>query len=250
MANYIDEQELADLWQKYKTEKDLNSRNKLVMHYAFLVKLVVNRLGIKYKDYIEEDDLNSYGILGLMDAIEKYDINKGIKFETYASYRIRGAIIDQIRKQDWVPRNLRSKSKKVEDAILELENRLGRPPKEEEIAEHLSMSVEDIKKIINQLHIFTLLSFEEQIANAKVASKLSYEDHKTPEEYILTDELKRLLAQAIESLTDNERKIISLYYFHELTLKEIGLVLGVSESRVSQLHTRALMKLKRKMEMY
>jgi len=250
MTSYIDEQELANLWQKYKTDKDLSSRNKLIIHYGFLVKLVVNRLGIKYKDYIEEDDLNSYGLLGLMDAIEKYDINKGIKFETYASYRIRGAIIDQIRKQDWIPRNLRSKFKKVENAIFELEDRLGRPPKEEEIAEHLSMPVKDIKKVVSQLPLFTLLSFEEQIVDSKVAMEFSYKDHKTPEEHVLKDELKQLLARAIDSLTDNEQKIISLYYFNELTLKEIGLILGVSESRVSQLHTRALVKLKRKMEIY
>lgn len=250
MASYIDEQELADLWHKYKTDKDLSSRNKLIVHYAFLVKLVVNRLGIKYRDYIEEDDLSSYGILGLMDAIDKYDISKGIKFETYASYRIRGAIIDQIRKQDWIPRNLRSKYKKIEKAIFELENRLGRSPKEEEVAEHLSIDVEDIKKVAGQLHLFTVLSFEEQIVDSKIALEPTYENQKTPEEHILTDELKQLLARAIESLTENEQKIISLYYFDELTLKEIGLILGVSESRVSQLHTRALMKLRRKMEIY
>jgi len=167
MTNYRDEQELADLWRRYKVEKDLESRNKLITHYGLLVKLVVNRLGVKYKNYVDNDDLISYGILGLMDAVEKYDITKGIKFETYASYRIRGAIIDHIRQQDWVPRNLRMKSKQLEEAIFELENKLGRPPKDEELAQHLSITLEDVYKITNQLHLSTMLSFEEQIIESK-----------------------------------------------------------------------------------
>lgn len=245
MANYIDEQELADLWRKYKIDKDLETRNKIIVHYGMLVKLVVNRLGIKYKDYIDDDDLISYGVLGLMDAVEKYDITRGVKFETYASLRIRGAIIDQIRKQDWIPRNLRKKSKQIEEALFVLENQLGRPPKEEELAEYLSMSSNELYKAMHQLHISAILSFEEQVVESGRRVELPDKDQKTPEEHVLMGELKELLAKAIDSLKEKEQKIVSLYYFDELTFKEIGLVLGISESRVSQLHTRALMKLKK-----
>jgi len=247
--NSIAEQELAGLWRKYKMNGDLNSRNKLITYYSYLVRLVVNRLSIKYKDYVDDDDLFGYGILGLMDALEKYDMGKGIKFETYASYRIRGAIIDQIRRQDWVPRNLRKKSKQLEEALFELENKLGRPPAEEELALHLSMTVEEVHEIINQLHLFTVLSFEEQIIESKTRLELLDDNSETPEESVLINELKESLAKAIDSLKENEKKIVSLYYYDQLTFKEIGIVLGISESRVSQLHTRALMKLKRQLQM-
>lgn len=245
-----DDQDLMNLWIKYKKHMDLESRNQIIIHYTPLVKKIVGRLAVKYRDYVDVDDLISYGVLGLIDAVEKFDLEKGAQFETYASFRIRGSIIDEIREQDWVPRNLRTKAKRIEEALEGLEIKLGRQVKEQELAQYLNIPLEELQKVMGQLHSFTVISLEDQILEVSGSSVHFNETPKTPEEHIMVSELKSLLIQAIDSLDEKEKKIISLYYFDELTLKEIGSVIGVSESRVSQLHTRILMKLKNKLSRF
>lgn len=198
---------------------------------------------------IEYDDLVGYGIFGLIDAIDKFELTKGVKFETYASLRIRGSILDQIRKMDWIPRTLRQKQKKLENAIRELEVKYGRQASNEELAGELGISVEELEELVNQTQIANLVSLDEYLEQG---SEVRVEFGNTPrfeqpEKIMERQELKKILAQAIDSLTENEQKVIAFYYFEELTLKEISKILEVSESRVSQLHTKALRKMKERM---
>ena len=236
--------DIRELWIRYKKDRSTELRNEILIYYTGLVKRVVNRMITKYNDYIDGDDLIGYGIFGLIDAIEKFDIDKGVKFETYASFRIRGSIIDQIREQDWVPRSLRTKAKALEESFEELQIKLGRPVEDEELADHMGITVEELNKLMGQIHSFSILSLDDQILEIVKAPDELTNGSKTPEEHTMVGELKSALSKAIDSLLENERKIVSLYYFEELTLKEIGMIIGVSESRVSQLHSRALIKLK------
>jgi RNA polymerase sigma factor for flagellar operon FliA len=242
-VHYVDR-----LWVDYKRYNNIDSRNELIVRYSHLVKQVVYRLGFAYHSAIDVDDLISYGIIGLIDALEKYDPSKQVKFETYAYFRIRGAIIDELRKQDWVPRSLRQKAKKIERTIDLIESKLGRQAKDEEIAQYLSISVDKLQNIMGELHSSIIFSLDEQIVERAGTIKAISNESGDPQQLIGTKEVKEILGHAIDELPERENKIISLYYFDELTLKEIGLVLGISESRVSQLHTRALMKLKNKLE--
>jgi RNA polymerase sigma factor for flagellar operon FliA len=238
-----------NLWTEYKKHNTIESRNELILKYSYLVKRVVSRLTYinnPSNPSLDMEDLISYGILGLIDAIERYDPSRNVKFETYATFRIKGAIIDQLRKQDWVPRSLRTKTKQLSEAIDAVEKELGRSASDQEIAQTLGVSVEELRKTMVEVHSFAVASLEEQLY--EIASSLAvpsrYDD---PEHVVQANELKRYLAKAIEELPEREKMVISLYYFEELTLKEIGMVLGISESRVSQLHTRALLKLKNKL---
>jgi len=245
MSKKVAATELQNLWTEYKKHSTIESRNELLLRYSYLVKRVVSRLTFVNNSSLDMEDLISYGILGLMDAIEKYDPSRNVKFETYATFRIKGAIIDQLRKQDWVPRSLRTKTKQLCKAIDEVEKE-GRTASDEEIANTLGVSVEELRKTLVEMHSFAVVSLEEQlheIASSLVASR-RYDD---PEHVVQVNELKGYLAKAIDELPEREKMVISLYYFEELTLKEIGMALGISESRVSQLHTRALLKLKNKL---
>lgn len=242
-----DDGDLMDLWVKYKEHGDVQARNAIIIHYSSLVNRIVNRIIYKYKDYIDYDDLVSYGIFGLIDAINKFDINKGIKFETYGSYRIRGAIVDQIRELDWIPRNLRTKAKNIEEAFEKLEMKLGRQASELEIAQYLGMGLDELQKSMGEIHTFSILSLDEQIMKAMGNSIHFKSNRATPEEDLVVEDIKNGLSQAINLLDENEKNIINLYYFEELTLREIGGIIGVSESRVSQIHSRSLIKLKNKL---
>jgi len=175
-------------------------------------------------------------------------INKGVKFETYASFRIRGEIIDRIRDQDWIPRSLRTRSKEMEKALEELEAKLGRQVQDEELAAYMGITTKELHKLMEQTHSFTLLSLDDQLLGFVEDSQVMAGNQRTPEDHAIAEELKRILSQAIEQLTEKEQKIISLYYFDELTLKEIGMILGISESRVSQLHSRSLIKIKKQIK--
>lgn len=245
----MNEKEKDKLWQQYSTKRTAAVREQLIIEYAPLVKLVAGRLSMYLGYTVEFDDLVGYGVFGLIDAIDKFDYNKGIKFETYASLRIRGAILDQIRKMDWIPRTLRQKQKKLENAIRELEIRYGRQASNEELAGELGISVEELEELVNQTQIANLVSLDEYLEQG---SEVRVEFGNTPrfeqpEKIMERQELKKILAQAIDSLTENEQKVIAFYYFEELTLKEISKILEVSESRVSQLHTKALRKMKERM---
>ncbi len=242
------ENERLDLWTRYEKEKTPELREQLIVEYAGLVKVVAGRLGMYLGYMVEFDDLVGYGIFGLIDAIDKFELTKGVKFETYASLRIRGSILDQIRKMDWIPRTLRQKQKKLDQAMKDLEAKLGRQASNEELAEEIGVSMEELEGLMNQTQIANLVSLDEYLEQgSEVKAELGNAPRfDQPETVIERQEMKKLLAEAISMLTEKEQQVISFYYFEELTLKEISRVLEVSESRVSQLHTKALRKMKEK----
>ncbi len=250
----MDEAGKKKLWDEYAKVKSSEVREKLILEYAPLVKLVAGRLSMYLGYNVEYEDLVSYGIFGLIDAIEKFDSMKEVKFETYASLRIRGSILDQIRKMDWIPRTIRQKQKKIETIIKEIEITTGKNATDEEIAIRLGITDEEYLDWQSQMKITNVVSLNEFMDqgsevpaehNVRVSSQF-----ESPEENIEKEELKKVLKQTLELLTEKERKVILLYYYEELTLKEISHVLEVSESRISQLHTRALQKMKEKMGSY
>lgn len=240
------------LWEEYMNTKNSEIRDKIILEYAPLVKIVAGRLSIYLGYNVEYDDLVGYGIFGLIDAIDKFDYGKGVKFETYASLRIRGAILDQIRKMDWIPRSLRQKQKKMEAAISKIETQYGRPAKDEEIASELGIETEELINWQGQAKITNIISLDEfvEAAGEKEVNVIKSNSYEQPESIALKNEVKQQLMDSLETLTDKERKVILLYYYEELTLKEISRILEVSESRVSQLHTKALQKMKVKLGDY
>lgn len=243
------ETEKNKLWEEYSRRRTAEVREKLIIEYAPLVKIVAGRLSMYLGYNVEYDDLVGYGVFGLIDAIDKFDYGKGIKFETYASLRIRGAVLDQIRKMDWIPRSLRQKQKKIDAAMNKLELELGRPATDEELAKEIGISEDELLNWQGQANVTNVISLDEFVDSSgeKNVESVGVNTFETPEEVIEKDELKKLLAESLETLTDREKKVILLYYYEELTLKEISLVLEVSESRISQLHTRALQKMKTKL---
>lgn len=248
----MDDAGKVKLWDDYAKTKSPEIREKIILEYAPLVKLVAGRLSMYLGYNVEYDDLVSYGIFGLIDAIDKYDNMKAVKFETYASLRIRGAILDQIRKMDWIPRTIRQKQKKIDTAIKEIEASMGRAATDEEIAKSLGISEDEYTDWQSQMKITGVVSLNEFMESGSEVPAEQNNQHRfeSPEEVIEKEELKQVLAQALELLTEKEKKVILLYYYEDLTLKEISNVLEVSESRISQLHTRALQKLKGKMGNY
>lgn len=237
------------LWEEYSRKRSSELQEKIIIEYAGLVKLVAGRLSMYLGYNVEYDDLVGYGTFGLIDAIDKFDYNKGFKFETYASLRIRGAILDQIRKMDWIPRSIRQKQRKIDMAYQSLEIKYGRNVNEDEVAKELDISLEELENWQNQTKITNIISldeFMEQGSESKVEQSLTAEFDQ-PEKIVEQQELKELLTKTLETLTEKERKVIILYYYEELTLKEISRILEVSESRISQLHTKALQKMKIKL---
>lgn len=242
------------LLEEYARTKAPDIREQIILEYASLVKVVAGRLSMYLGYNVEYEDLVSYGIFGLIDAIDKFDCFKEVKFETYASLRIRGAILDQIRKMDWIPRTLRQKQKKIEAVIKEVELTTGHSATDKEIAKGLGITEEEYLDWQSQMKITGLVSLNEYMEQGSDVSQ-DYSRHTTsafenPEERIEKEELTQVLGDALELLTEKERKVITLYYYEELTLKEISNILEVSESRISQLHTRALQKMKGKMGKY
>jgi len=238
-----------EIWKQYCETKDKALKEILIIEYASLVKYLAGRLSVHIAHRIEYDDLISYGIFGLIDAIDKYDYTKGVKFETYASLRIRGAIIDSIRKLDWVPRTLRQKNKQLEHVFAELEFELGREPTEAEISDRLNISVEKTRELIKKASITSLVSLDDYLEQNHEDSFFSDEaaDLHTPESQYDKKELKNILTEAIDNLLEKERQVITLYYFEDLTRKEISRIMGVSESRISQIHSKAVIKLQSKL---
>lgn len=249
----MDEAGRKKLWEEYAKSKSSEVREKIILEYAPLVKLVAGRLSMYLGYNVEYEDLVSYGIFGLIDAIDKFDALKDVKFETYASLRIRGAILDQIRKMDWIPRTIRQKQKKIDAVIREFETKYGRNATDEEIAESLGITSDEYVDWQSQMKVTNVVSLNEfmeqgsEIPNDSSSHSTQFDG---PEEVIEKEELKRILAEALELLTEKERKVIVLYYYEDLTLKEISSILEVSESRISQLHTRALQKMKTKLGNY
>lgn len=240
------------LWVDYARTKDPDIREKIILEYAPLVKVVAGRLHMYLGSNVEYEELVSYGIFGLIDAIDKFDFLKDVKFETYASLRIRGAILDQIRKMDWIPRTIRQKQKKIDAAMKAIEAEKGRAATDEEIAGELGISADEYTGWQSQMKITGVVSLDEFLEGGSEIPSLQSTQHRYdgPEDVIEKDELKKKLAEALELLTEKEKKVILLYYYEDLTLKEISNILEVSESRISQLHTRALQKMKAKMGNY
>ncbi len=244
---------VADAWTDYKTTGATPAREALILHFSPLVKYVAGRVAVGLPANIEQADLISYGIFGLIDAIEKYDQARGIKFETYAISRIRGAIIDELRAIDWVPRSVRFKAREVEKAYQSLENRLKRPPSDAEIAEEMNITLDELNRIYTQLSTVSLVALDELMSvdggqGDKLALIETIEDTRTasPMEAFESEEMKSILAEAINRLPEREKIVVTLYYFEGLTLAQIGEVLGVTESRICQMHTKAVLALKGK----
>ncbi len=250
----MDEAGKKKLWEEYARTKSPEVREKIILEYAPLVKVVAGRLSMYLGYNVEYEDLVSYGIFGLIDAIDKFDFLKDVKFETYASLRIRGSILDQIRKMDWIPRTIRQKQKKIDAVIREIETRYGRSATDEEISAGLGISGEEYLDWQSQMKITNVVSLNEfleqgsEVPNESAQSRSSQFD--SPEAVLEREEIKKMLMESLELLTEKERKVIIFYYYEDLTLKEISNILGVSESRISQLHTRALQKMRGKMGNY
>jgi|LFRM01.1.fsa_nt_gb RNA polymerase sigma factor for flagellar operon FliA len=244
-------QRQQELWKKYKETGDPAIKEQLILEYADLIKYVAGRLSIYFGSNVEYDDLVGYGVFGLIDAIEKFDIEKKVKFETYASLRIRGAIIDSIRDLDWAPRSLRKKGKELERAYFEVENRLGHSASDQEVADHMGITTDELNKLLQEVNMSQMISLEDyldQNHEAGLDGLTMERDATRPEQRMEVVELRETLADAIEKLPEKERMVVTLYYYEELTLKEISHIMKVSESRISQLHTKAIMRMRSRLE--
>ena len=240
------------LWDSYREKPTPELREQIIIEYAPLVKVVAGRLSMYLGKNVEFDDLVSYGVLGLIDAIDKFDLSKDVKFETYASLRIRGSILDQIRKMDWIPRTVRQKQKKIDDAIKIIEMRKGNNATDEEIAIELGLSDEELLDWQSQLKVTNVVSLNEFVEQGTDPAMDAHSNSHfiQPEDMVSQQELKQMLEEALGLLTEKENKVVLMYYYEDLTLKEISQVLEVSESRVSQLHTKAIAKMRKKMGNY
>lgn len=244
--------ELRELWRRYKADGDEKARERLVVAYSPLVKFIAGRMASGLPSHVDEADLVSYGLLGLIGAIERFDLEREIKFETFAVSRVKGAIIDELRSLDWVPRSVRSRARDVERAHSKLEGRLARSPTDEEMAEELEMTLEEFERALLDIANSSVLALDDlwTFADPEGGSQISVLDTiqdpagVDPESEAQASELKDRVADAIEGLPERERLVIALYYYENLTLREIGEVLGVTESRVSQLHTKAVLGLR------
>ena len=248
----MDETKKNKLWEDYKKNKSEKLREQIIVEYVPLVKLVAGRLNMYLGYTVEYDDLVGYGVFGLIDAIDKFDFDKNIKFETYASLRIRGSILDQIRKMDWIPRSVRQKQKQIESAISLLEKEKGSNVSDKEIADKIGISVDEYRNwesLTNVSNIASLDEFMEQGTDGSV-KEFRNTTYIEPEESVDNDEVKKMLMNALELLTEKEKKVVLLYYYEDLTLKEVAKVLEVSESRISQLHSKALEKMKKNLGKY
>lgn len=245
----------SSLLRKYKEEPSKLSpdqKNKLIMEYAPLIKFIAQKIAVRLPSNIELDDLISSGVIGLMDAIEKYDPTRDNKFKTYAEFRIRGSILDELRAQDWVPRSVRDKAKMLDRTMIELEAELGRSASDEEVAQRLSISIDEFHDLVNQVRPVSVLSIDDSATFSNVDKKsilniLEGTKFNNPFTQLNIKSVKSIVAQAIEDLPERQRLVLSLYYFEDLNLKEIGKILRVTESRVSQLHAQAITRLRAKL---
>jgi RNA polymerase sigma factor for flagellar operon FliA len=251
METGVKEVELRDLWRRYKSDGDEGARERLVVAYSPMVKFVAGRLGAGLPSHVEDADLISYGLVGLIGAIERFEPERGIKFETFAMTRIRGAIIDELRSLDWVPRSVRSRAREIETAQAKLEHQLQRAPTEAELAAKLNMTEAELQSALLEIANSSVYALDELWTvsdssgdQVSLLDTIADDSAADPQEALASTEVKDLLTEAISSLPEREQLVVALYYYENLTLREIGEVLGVTESRVSQLHTKAVMRLK------
>jgi RNA polymerase sigma factor for flagellar operon FliA len=251
METGVKEVELRDLWRRYKDDGDGTARERLVVAYSPMVKFVAGRLGAGLPSHVEDADLISYGLVGLIGAIERFEPERGIKFETFAMTRIRGSIIDELRSLDWVPRSVRSRAREIEVAQAKLEHELQRAPSEAELAAKLNMSEEELQSSLLEIANSSVYALDELWTvsdssgdQVSLLDTIADDGSADPQQALATSEVKERLTEAIGGLPEREQLVVALYYYENLTLREIGEVLGVTESRVSQLHTKAVMRLK------
>ena len=251
METGVKEIELRDLWRRYKEDGDGGARERLVVAYSPMVKFVAGRLGAGLPSHVDDADLISYGLMGLIGAIERFEPDRGIKFETFAMTRIRGAIIDELRSLDWVPRSVRSRAREIEAAQSKLEHELQRAPTDAEVAAKVGLSEDELQTALLEIAHSSVYALDELWAvsdssgdQVSLIDTISDPRADDPQESLASSEIKDALTEAIGSLPEREQLVVALYYYENLTLREIGEVLGVTESRVSQLHTKAVMRLK------
>lgn len=236
-----------ELWQAWREHGDIDAKKDLIENYLSLVDYVSNRMSIGLPKNVMKEDLYSHGVMGLIDAIEKFDYLRGLQFETYASWRIRGAIIDGLRQGDWVPRSVREKSKKVDEAYQVLEQRYMRSISDSEICEYLNITEKEYANIVQDISVTTIFSLEEPLREEESETRMSLlidQSAKKPESTVNDVFLKQSLTKGIDRLTEKERTVISLFYFEDLSLSEIAEVMSLSPSRISQLHSKAIQRLR------
>lgn len=245
-----------ELWAAYKRQKDPLIRESFIKQYAPLVKYVAGKVAANMPASVEFDDLVGFGVFGLIDAIDKFDPDKNVKFKTYAVTRIRGAIFDELRSIDWVPRSVRQKTKEIEEAIVATEAKLGRPASDQEIAETLGLNDDEFAKTMLKISSTSVLSLNdvwytgEESENLTIGDSIESPTSLSPDSIIERDEIRRVVVEAIRELPEKEQKVLVLYYYEEMTLKEIGKILEVTESRISQLHTKAILRLRARLTHY
>lgn len=252
LPGYLTDEQLQEAWTVYKRDRVPLHRENLILHYQPLVKSVAKRVGVTLPAHIDDEDLVSYGLFGLMDAIEKFDLARGIKFETYATTRIRGAIIDELRSIDWIPRSVRSQVRDINQASQKLEAELQRRPTEPEIAEEMKISVDELHKSRGQqnfIHVVALDAIVAPEGDSEYSLMNQLEDNRTQSPVLAyeTEEIKYSLSRAVAALAEREGIVVCLYYYEGLTLAEIGRALNVTESRVCQMHTRAMSQVRGKL---
>jgi RNA polymerase sigma factor FliA len=247
--------ELKDLWRRYKDDGDQRARERLVLAYAPLVKYVAGRMSSGLPAHVEEADLISYGLLGLISAIERFDPSRDIRFETFAITRVKGSIIDELRSLDWVPRSVRAKAREIERANAKLEHQLHRAPTDKEMAEALGVSTEEFQESLVRISNSSVVALDELWTvsdssgdTVSLLDTIQDPDAVDPSREMALTDMKDRLAEAIARLPEREKLVVALYYYENLTLREIGEVLGVTESRVSQLHTKAVLRLKSRLQ--
>lgn len=238
-------EETDSAWERYKLNGDTAAREALIIHYLPLVDAVARKVGGALPAHISQEDLSSYGLFGLLDAMEKYDLERGIKFQTYASTRIRGAIIDELRTIDWIPRSVRSQIRDINQAIQALETRLQRQPTDQEVADHLGVTLGDLHHARGQQNFVHMVALDaapldQEDAGTSIGSQLEDNRSQSPALAYETEEIKQSLASVVGTLDAREATVLALYYYEGLTLAEIGQAMNVTESRCCQIHTRAL----------
>jgi RNA polymerase sigma factor FliA len=245
---------LDNLWREYKETGSKIAKDKLLVEYAHIVKYITNRLAVNLPKSVDRNDLTSAGILGLIKAVETFEINRGFKFETYAGHKIRGAILDELRALDWVPRSVRQKSRELQKIFAKLENDLGRIPYDDEVCEAMNITMLEYEEMLAEVTPTTIISLEEAMPDRGSDSKElriidTIEDpgSDNPLKELGFAEVKDILKDAIMNLPEKEKLVVALYHYDELTLKEIGVVLDITESRVSQIHSKAILKLRSKL---
>jgi len=236
-----------ELWVRWKEHDELEAKQKLIETYLPLVEYVSGRMAVGLPKNVAREDLQSFGVMGLIDAVDKFDYERGLQFETYASWRIRGAIIDGLRQGDWVPRSVREKAKKIEDAYQKLEQQHLRSVTDSEMSDYLGVSEQEFQHMLQELAVTSVCSIDDPIREEDAETRLSLlidESAKNPEYKVNEFFLKETLARAIDKLTEKERTVVSLFYYEELSLSEIAEVMNLSPSRISQLHSKAILRMR------